>query len=586
VETEAQTATLARRLALALLLACLLAGVVLAPTATNAQASTVATGSGFADQWALLNTGQFSGTPGDDIDITAAWELEPGGNPAIVVGLVDSGVDFAQSSFAHANLYTQAGDAQTPASCIAALYGCSFVGDGGTPEDDDGHGTATAGEIVAGADGPYVGVAQRSTLITAKVLDGSGVGTGAAEAAGLDYVADHGARVVNVSIAGSQSAAVHEAIAEHPNTLFVAAAGNSAADDDGSSASYPCADLSPNVICVAASTPTDRLASFSNYGADTVDLAAPGTNIAALKLEGSTDTYDGTSFATPLVTGVAALAFAARPDATVAQVKQAILGSVDSRSGLAGKTVSGGRLNAYRALATLIAMLPEAPPSATVAPTLDGTATIGSTLSASSGEWSASPTAETISWERCDASGGHCQLITGADGAGYTVVAADRGHRLRAEVAATNPAGTEIEFSTVSPVVSAAVPVAGAGADAVGASTSASTSQGEASPAGVATAATSSLVQSLAETGLAVRLTAHARANGTLALGLRSTSARLLHLTIAIHGAGHGTRVLHVALGAHAHTRLLVQLSKGWRSRALRIVISDGTASMRRVVTW
>ncbi|HUA74920.1 MAG TPA: S8 family serine peptidase [Solirubrobacteraceae bacterium] len=415
-------------------------------------------GASFSEQWALRNTGQYSGTPGADIDVERAWQLVPGGNAAVVVGMVDTGVDFDEPNLAHANLYTQAG-AQAGAGdarCAAASYGCSFLGGFGTPSDENGHGTATAGEIFGGwEEGSYAGVAPNSTLIVAQVLDGSSAGTTDEEAAGLDYVADHGARVVNVSISGPPSAAVHQAIASHPETLFVAAAGNSGADADADGAGdyYPCADPSPNVICVAASDPSDALASFSDYGARSVDLAAPGVHIASSAHGGYAAQFGGTSFAAPLVSGVAALAFAERPVAAAAQVKQAILGSVDVRPGLAGKTVTGGRLNAYKALLALAALLPAPPPANTKAPGLGGRATVGTALTATAGAWSQSPSSSTISWERCDSAGGHCQLVAGAGGARYKLTSVDAGARLRARVLATNAAGSEIAFSSPSAIV-------------------------------------------------------------------------------------------------------------------------------------
>ncbi len=466
-----------------------------AASAATTSAQRTPAGSGFGEQWDLLNSGQFSGTAGDDIDAARAWDIEPGGNAAVTVGLVDSGVEFAQPSLAHANLYTQGGGStavSAASSCATASYGCSFAGAGGTPNDENGHGTATAGEIFAGWDGgTYAGLAPESTLIVAKVLDGANRGTTAQEAEGLDYVADRGARVVNVSIAGPQSAAVHEAIASHPQTLFVAAAGNAGADDDGSSPSYPCADPSPNVICVAASDTNDRLASFSNYGASSVDLAAPGVQIATLTREGNSNAYSGTSFAAPLVTGVAALAFALRPNASVAQVKRAILESVDTRAALGGKTLTGGRLNAYRALTDLVALSPAAPPASTSAPVLSGVAASGAELVASAGTWSGAPDSTAISWERCDSAGGHCQLIAGANGARYTPSAADVGQTLRAEVLATSSAGSEIAFSATSGVVGAPASAANASAGVSASARTAATALTGATVAGSSVARTS-----------------------------------------------------------------------------------------------
>jgi subtilisin family serine protease len=555
--------------------------------------------SGFGEQWDLLNTGQLSGTAGDDVDATRAWDIEPGGNAAVTVGVVDSGVEFNQPSLAHANLYTQGaqvgGDGSTAGStqsCAAASYGCSFVGSGGTPSDDNGHGTATAGEIFARWDeGTYAGVAPESTLIVAKVLDGANQGTTAQEAEGLDYVADRGARVVNVSIAGSQSAAAHEAIASHPQTLFVAAAGNAAADDDGSSASYPCADPSPNVICVAASDANDQLASFSNYGANTVDLAAPGVRIATLTREGSSSAYSGTSFAAPLVTGVAALAFALRPNASVAQVKQAILETVDTRTSLSGKTLTGGRLNAYRTLTDLIALSPAAPPVSTSAPTVSGTASIGGELSASAGTWSGNPSTTAVSWERCDSAGGHCQLIAGASGVRYVPTAADSGQTLRAEVLATNAAGAEIAFSVPTAQVGPTPTAAEGNADTTStpqiAAGSSSGSASIAAPTATATriaAPSASVTAPFARTSARVVLSVKFLATGSPAVRvlLHSAGRKAIALTVSVRIGGKGGSGGKGGTGGKV-TRVRVVLARG-ASRALSIGLPRANFAARAFV--
>ncbi len=202
---------------------------------------------------------------------------------------------------------------------------------------------------------PVAGIAPGVTLITAKALDANGAGTTAEEAAAINYVAERGARVVNISIGGPYSAVVEDAIADHPDTLFLVAAGNVTADDDyGPGASYPCASPQPNVVCVAASTVSDGLASFSNTGARTVDLAAPGQQIVAIGLNGGLLSWNGTSFPAPMATATAALALSIAPSATTAQLRGAILGGVESRPAFQGGTVTGGRLNAYYALQLIL----------------------------------------------------------------------------------------------------------------------------------------------------------------------------------------------------------------------------------------
>ena len=536
----------------------------------------------FGEQWDLLNSGQQSGTAGDDVDATQAWEVEPGGNAAVLVGFVDSGVDFDQPSLAQANLYTQT--SADASSCAGAQYGCSFTGAAGTPSDENGHGTATAGEVFASwsDESDYAGLAPNSTLIVARVLGASNSGTSATEAAGLDYVADRGARVVNVSISGPQSAAVHEAIATHPETLFVAAAGNAGANDDGSSASYPCADPSANVICVAASDRNDALASFSNYGASTVDLAAPGVEIPTLTLEGSSSGFNGTSFAAPLVTGTAGLAFAARPKATVAQVKQAILDSVEQRSALSGKTLSGGRLNADRALEDLIAQLPAAPPASVSAPTLGGDASsVAGTLTASGGVWSGSPSSTTISWERCDAAGGRCQLVAGASGAEYKLSESDRGYRIRAEALATNGAGSEIAFSSPSSPVgdSTSTQSATSAPVASGAASGATTSAGQTTTAVNGRAASSGTTPPRQATPAScaapgVRLAAVGGSSPRVSVVLRSASRRIARVSVLVRSGKRSVeRSLTIASGGRR--ALVLELKPARAQPQLRTAVIE-----------
>jgi subtilisin family serine protease len=180
----------------------------------------------------------------------------------------------------------------------------------------------------------------------------------------VDYFTDlktrHGINIVATNNSwggGGYSQALKDAIdrANVAGILFIAAAGNSGTNNDVT-ASYPSSYDSPNVIAVASITSSGGLSSFSQFGATTVDIGAPGSGIwssvpvASGKGKNATvgsgyASYNGTSMATPHVSGAAALYASLNPNATAAQIKAALLGSATSTSSLAGKTVTGGRLN-------------------------------------------------------------------------------------------------------------------------------------------------------------------------------------------------------------------------------------------------
>jgi Subtilase family/PASTA domain len=158
-------------------------------------------------------------------------------------------------------------------------------------------------------------------------------------------------------------------IAGASETLFVVAAGNGGGDGIGDdnelgSGTYPCNYAPANLLCVAATDLDDSLAAFSNYGGTSVDLAAPGVGILSTYPAGTQISLNGTSMASPHVAGTAALLLARNPGATVAQLRAALLGSVDVLAPLQTKVVTSGRLNAHKALLTLAPPAPPPPPLA------------------------------------------------------------------------------------------------------------------------------------------------------------------------------------------------------------------------------
>jgi subtilisin family serine protease len=189
-------------------------------------------------------------------------------------------------------------------------------------------------------------------LISGKFLGRRG-GTTANAIKAVDYFTDLKTRH-NLNIpatnnswgGGGFSQALQDAIgrANTANILFVAAAGNNSSNNDAT-ANYPSNYTNANIIAIASITSTGLLSSFSNYGANQVDIGAPGSGIWSTTAFNTYSNYNGTSMATPHVTGGAALYASTRPGSSAATIKAAILNSAVPTASLTGKCVTGGRLN-------------------------------------------------------------------------------------------------------------------------------------------------------------------------------------------------------------------------------------------------
>ncbi len=248
---------------------------------------------------------------------------------------------------------TQDGDTADPND----LIGWNFVTDTNNPLDDLGHGTFTAseiGEMTNNATGG-AGLVWNAQIMPLAFIDSSANGTDTAAALAIDHAVAHGAKVINASWGATGNDPTLEAAIEYADengVIIVAAAGNSGADDDTvffSPAAYSA--QYPNVISVAAIDSNGALASFSNYGETTVQLAAPGVNVYSMLSDGSYGTQSGTSMAAPLVTGTVALVEAAHPSWTMSQVIDALLDTVTPDPALEGKVATGGVVNAGAAVA-------------------------------------------------------------------------------------------------------------------------------------------------------------------------------------------------------------------------------------------
>ncbi len=320
----------------------------------------------FPKQYNLHNTGQFDGTVDADIDAREAWGVTTG-DARPVVAVIDTGVDIKHPDLKD-NIWTNPGE--VPGNSIDDdhngyvddVNGWDFHNDDNSVFDsavDDAHGTHVAGTIAAnGNNGVGVtGVGWQAKVMPLKFL-GPDVGYHSDAIEALNYAAAEGVKVSNNSWGGGPfSQSLFDAIkrADAAGLLFVASAGNKAQDTD-LTPHYPSGYDSPNIIAVAASDQDDSLAVFSdnrggsNYGAVSVDLAAPGRYILSTLPGNRYAYYEGTSMAAPHVSGAAALLESKYPTWGDTEIKAHILQTVDKKTSLQNKTLSGGRLNVARAL--------------------------------------------------------------------------------------------------------------------------------------------------------------------------------------------------------------------------------------------
>lgn len=301
------------------------------------------------DQWALMN----STYPGDDIGATRAWDVTTG-DPSLVVAVIDSGITFDHPDLSP-RIWTNTGEIPGNGidddgdGFVDDVHGWNFVNGNPEPADSFGHGTAMSGIIGAAGDNGVgmTGVDQNASIMPLQAADSTGSLTSSDVVAAINYAGHQGASIVNMSFAGDGSfgGALEAAIANYPDTLFVAAAGNHSGP-----AEYPCALPEANILCVAATNIDDSLASFSNYGSSAVDIGAPGVHILEPTIGGGYQYGQGTSEAAAITSGAAALLRSAKPGMTATEVRQRIMDTADPDPALTGKTITGGRLDIGNAL--------------------------------------------------------------------------------------------------------------------------------------------------------------------------------------------------------------------------------------------
>ena len=291
-----------------------------------------------------------------DVDATNAWESR---TKCAKVAVLDTGVDLDHKDLKK-NLWRN--DGEVPGNgrdddgngYIDDDRGVDLVDGRGSGGDRHGHGTHAAGIVAARGnnDRGVSGLCWKSQIIAVRFMDSEGRGYSSSAAEGIVYAVTQGAHVINASYGIDQRTEVErEAIryAAAHDTLIVAAAGNEGENAD-QHPSYPAAYPDDNVISVAASDENDRLASFSNWGKKSVDLAAPGDGIASTWNDGSYRYLSGTSMATPLVAAAAAMLRKQGDGLPAARIRKLLLKHADDKKPFKGKVASGGRLNMRRSL--------------------------------------------------------------------------------------------------------------------------------------------------------------------------------------------------------------------------------------------
>jgi subtilisin family serine protease len=388
-----------------------------------------------------------------EISAPAAWAVTRGA-PSTILAVLDSGVDAAHSELAG-----------------KLVPGYDALNGDSDPADDNGHGTSVAGVAAAETNNGtgLAGVCWLCSIMPVKVVDASGTGTTSSVAAGIVWATDHGARVVNMSVAGpagTDTLAAAVRYAADGGVLMVAAAGNDGAVAPTYPASYP------GVVAVGATVLGRTLYPFSNRGS-WVALTAPGCTTAPSRTVTQYTFFCGTSAAAPLVAGVAGLVVSAAPGASAATVRQ-VLETTATPAG--DGSVAYGAVDAYRAVAA-VAGTPSragAPPASDAAtppgsaarrspgtaprarsrPTIAGRPYRGRTLRGGRGVWSGTaPLRFRLQWQRCAPR--DCRRVFRTSGTRYRLTLRDVGFRIRLVVTAANAFGGAVSVSRSTPAIAA-----------------------------------------------------------------------------------------------------------------------------------
>lgn len=345
------------------------------------------------NQWALNNTGSYAGgKPDADIDAPEAWDIATGSGD-IVIAVTDTGIDYNHPDL-HGNIWHNSGETNCEDNVDNDGNGykddctgwdftrCEWFNEAdecektksedNDPRDEHGHGTHVAGIIGAvGNNGEGVsGVMWNVKLMPLRILNSQGGGTTDDAIHAIGYAVAKGARIINASWGGyGYSLSLYNAInsAKNSGVLFIAAAGNEENNNDGQTPLYPASYDLPNIISVAATDQNDIRAPFSNFGFNSVDVAAPGVYIFSTVPTwwgdyagyGEIERFSGTSMSAPHVSGLAGLLYSYydgvhNTQFGYTQVRDTILRYVDVLPTLQGWIKTGGRINAHKAISSLL----------------------------------------------------------------------------------------------------------------------------------------------------------------------------------------------------------------------------------------
>ncbi len=311
---------------------------------------TIPTDTGYSYQWGLPR-----------INAPSGWDIATGSS-SVIIAVVDSGIDTNHPDLKY-NLWVNKGEIpgnkidDDNNGYIDDVYGWNFEDGNNNVTDDNGHGTHVAGIIAASGNNTIgvSGVMWNATIMPLKFLDENGEGYISDAVSAISYATKMGAFIINCSWGGPTYSKALEDIIEASSALVICAAGNEVKSENiDISPNYPASYDSNNIICVAAVDKEDKICYFSNYGINSVDVAAPGSSIFST-LPGSKYGYmQGTSMATPYVSGLAGLIKSLRPELNALQVKYTILNNVDPVASLSGQILTGGVINVFKALTNII----------------------------------------------------------------------------------------------------------------------------------------------------------------------------------------------------------------------------------------